>query len=189
MPSTPNYFALFDLPVRYALDKAKLDAAYERLSFETHPDLVPQGDEAASQQAQALSAQLNEGYRVLNEEGRRAEHLLDLLAGGQELDSKALPQGFLQEMFLLQEEVDELDHAGGGEATREVTRQALREQVETRHAGLLAARTALLEQTPAGGAGQTATSQETLHQLQENLNCGRYLQRLLDRLDGQNREL
>jgi HSCB C-terminal oligomerisation domain len=90
-------------------------------------------------------------------------------AGGR-LNTEALPPGFLQEMFLLQEEVDEAD--GGNAAAL----PALRAQVEARRAATLAERERLFEQAAGGG------DCGLLQPIQSNLNQEKYLLRLLERL-------
>ncbi len=112
MTNGGNYFELFGLPQSYEIDLAALDAAYEKLSLEHHPDFFATAGEADKAQAERTAAQLNEGYRVLHCGAERAAYLLSLLSRENELDATRLPEGFLQEMFMLQEEVDDL----GGKA-------------------------------------------------------------------------
>jgi molecular chaperone HscB len=179
-----NHFARFGLPLRYLVDLAALERAYTQLSFELHPDFLATAPAEERQRAQQAAAELNEGYTTLRNEPERAAYLLALLVAqardagrlpvGHKLDSEALPEGFLQEMFLLQEEVDD---AAGNDAAG----AALREQVAARHRDTLAARAALFERAAASLAAATQAAAD-LQAIQSNLNQEKYLLRLLERL-------
>jgi molecular chaperone HscB len=171
-----DHFARFGLPRQYGVDRKALEQAYQRLSFQHHPDLVAAAPPDERQRAQQAAADLNEGYRTLSSDAERAAYLLallarDLLPPGAKLNAEALPKGFLQEMFLLQERVDEL-----GEDDQEAL-APLRHQVEAEHTQTLTERARLFAQ-PADAAA--------LQAIQSNLNQEKYLLRLLDRLNGKN---
>jgi Fe-S protein assembly co-chaperone HscB len=173
MSEQRDHFSRFGLPRRYALDRKALDSAYERLSFEHHPDLLAGASPDRQQAAQEQSAGLNEGYRILRSDGERAAYLLGLLADGRTLNPEALPNGFLQAMFLLQEEIDELDTADSK------GRASLRSDVEEKLTLVLAERGGLFAQIEGRPGGADL---ELLQQVQSNLNEERYLHRLLERL-------
>lgn len=166
-----NFFQIFGLPPSYEIDFAELEAAYERLSLEHHPDLFAVAGEEEQARSQRISARVNEGYRVLNSDGRRSAYLLGLLSKDRELDATRLPEGFLQEMFQLQEELDDLEKTDDAQS-----RAKLKEQVEQRVAGVLTERKALFAQ------GEAEPSAKVLQEIQTNLNCEKYLHRLLERL-------
>ncbi len=171
MTTGGNYFELFGLPQGHAIDLAELDAAYERLSLETHPDFFTTAGKDEQARSQRLSAEVNEGYRVLRSDAERSAYLLGLLAADGELDTNRLPSGFLGDMFALQEEVDVLK-----EQEDEAALAALRAQVEGRLAKVRGEREGLFAHAQNGAAG------EALQDIQTNLNCEKYLSRLLDRL-------
>jgi len=174
-----NHFSRFGLPLRYAVDLDALERAYTRLSFALHPDFLAAASPEERKRAQQAAAELNEGYTTLRSEPDRAAYLLALLAerargsgrlpAGHIFNSEALPDGFLQEMFLLQEEVDE---AAGNDAAG----VALQERVAARHRDTLAERPELFER--AAGSLEAAD----LQAIQSNLNREKYLLRLLGRL-------
>ena len=177
MSEQVDHFTRFALPRRYAIDRAALEAAYERLTLAHHPDFVAAAPEAERRAAEQASAAVNEGYRVLRSDAERAAYLLRLLADGRALDANALPAGFLQEMFGLQEEVEELGEDGSPERKAQ-----LRNEANAKRAAIQAGRAVLFDQaTAAGGPADL----ERLQAIQSNLNCERYLLRLLERLDGQ----
>lgn len=175
MSAQADPFALFELPRRYEIDRGALDAAYERLTLAHHPDFFSTAPAEEKAEAERISAAVNEGYRLLRDDRARAAYLLRVLADGRELDTQALPQGFLQEMFGLQEEVEEL--ADDGDPVRIAQ---LREEADAQRGTLLAERTRLFAEAEEGQRPPL----ELLQAIQSNLNCERYLQRLLERLDG-----
>ena len=180
MSTAGNYFELFGLPVDHLIDKGRLDAEYERLSLETHPDFFSNAPSEEQQTALNRSAEVNEAYRVLSHESRRATYLLGLLAqtaqGGVELNKTALPDGFLQEMFALQEELEDFDPAADNGRAKE-----LREQIGGRLADVVTKRGKLF--AVARDQANDNNQWNTLQAIQTNLNCEKYLLRLMDRLD------
>jgi molecular chaperone HscB len=176
IPPSADYFQLFGLPRQYALDLKALDAAYEKLSFALHPDFQQALDTSESGapgavQVQRLAADINAGYRTLRDPASRGAYLLGLLAAGREFDKRQLPPGFLRQMFLLQEEVDELGDDAAADAKR-----PLRESVGARLKETLSERERLFEVLG------TAPLADALQAIQSNLDQEKYLHRLLERL-------
>ena len=167
-----NFFEILGLAPCYPLQRAALDAAYERLSLENHPDLFAAAGNAERARAERITAELNEAYRVVASESERAAYLLGVLRGERELDGNALPEGFLQEMFFLQEEVEELGEEADGQR-----KAALAEPVNENKRKLLAEREELFAKSEENG------SLEVLQAIQTNLNCEKYFNRLLKRLE------
>ena len=95
-----NHFELFDLPVRFTLDRHFLGTKYLELSRATHPDLAGSGaDEQLA--AMQLSARVNEAFATLSDDLRRAEYLLQM-QGGSAAESR-LPPEALERVFELRE--------------------------------------------------------------------------------------
>jgi molecular chaperone HscB len=176
LPPDTDHFRLFGLPRAYEIDQKALDAAYERLSFALHPDFQTGETQAGQARAQRLAAAVNEGYRVLRSEAERGAYLLDLLAGVVKLDRRQLPPGFLQQMFLLQEEIDSLGEDARPPEAMTQARRSLREALEARLRDALAERARLFRE---GGSAPTPAQ---LQAIQSNLNQETYLRRLLERL-------
>ncbi len=176
-----NIFDLFGLPTAYGVDLEQLEAAYQRLTLEHHPDFVANAPEAEQQQAQQKAAEVNEGYRVLRSDPLRSAYLLALLAEGEELNREELPEGFLLEMFSLQEELDELEDRPDTEQQRQlaalVTSQL--KQVRETRAELFEGLCREMEQQ---GKNNRPGDIAALQQMQSNLNCEKYLLRLEERL-------
>lgn len=110
-----NYFALFGLPVRFALDEAQLAARYQSLQRALHPDRYA----AAGQRERRLSVQgaslINQAHQTLRQPLARAGYLLSLQ--GIQLDNESdtrMDAGFLMEQMALRESLDEARSADDG---------------------------------------------------------------------------
>lgn len=166
-----DHFDLLGLPRRYEVDRDRLEHAYLERAREVHPDRFVGRSSAEQRRAMELSASINEGYRVLRDPVRRAEYLCRL--AGIDVDSSeprggapAMSQAFLVEMIERREAVDEARQQGPAAL------DALRDGVEGELDDALDRAVAALEQ------GHVT---EAAHALVER----RYLQRLLDELDGE----
>jgi molecular chaperone HscB len=97
MDSSRNHFALFGLPVTFAIDARALDDAYRSLQAQVHPDRHAAGSDADRRSAMQSSAQVNEAYRALKDPVERARYLLSLrgVDAFDERDTK-LPLEFLE---------------------------------------------------------------------------------------------
>ncbi|NML66300.1 Fe-S protein assembly co-chaperone HscB [Hymenobacter sp. RP-2-7] len=126
MPTTPSYFAFYDLPEGFLLDEAALKRKYYQLSRELHPDFHAQDTPAAQAEALRLSTLNTDAYRTLADPDRRMAYLLSqhgLLEEGSAQNQ--LPPDFLMEVMELNEQLMELelepDQAAAEQLTQEVT--------------------------------------------------------------------
>lgn len=101
-----NYFALFGLPVTYALDRAVLDQRYRELQRLVHPDRFASATDQERRVAMQQATQINEGYRVLKDALARGRYLLEL-RGHHFDDERSTHQdaAFLMEQMELREEL------------------------------------------------------------------------------------
>ncbi|MEO6408528.1 MAG: Fe-S protein assembly co-chaperone HscB [Burkholderiaceae bacterium] len=101
-------FELFDLPRRFALDPAVLDARRRELQTQVHPDrFVAQGN-AAQRVAMQWAVRVNEAYRRLKDPLQRAAYLCQL--GGVDIEAEnntAMPSEFLAEQMQWREALDD----------------------------------------------------------------------------------
>lgn len=83
-----NFFALFDLPVGFAIDPEVLNARYRDLLAVTHAERLAAADDADPEAEAAARATrtLDAAYRTLRDPLTRAEYLLGLR------DDRALPE-------------------------------------------------------------------------------------------------
>ena len=109
-----DYFSFFGLPRKLAIDLSDLDARFRRLSRQFHPDYfyTASGQERLASLERA--SYLNDAYRVLKQPLDRAEYLLKiegLPRVGTHQDASELPAGVLEEVFALNEELDDIRQA------------------------------------------------------------------------------
>ncbi|MDO5626539.1 MAG: Fe-S protein assembly co-chaperone HscB [Pseudomonadota bacterium] len=101
-------FELFDLPVRFAQDAARLDARWKALQREVHPDKFAAQGAAAQRVAMQWSARINEAYQRLKNPLKRAAYLCEL--HGAPIDAErntAMPPAFLMQQMALREALDD----------------------------------------------------------------------------------
>ncbi len=115
-------FALFDVPVRFAQDRAALDRRWIELQREAHPDRFAAQDAAAQRLAMQWSVRINEAYQRLKDPLKRAAYLCEL--GGAPVNAEnntAMPADFLMQQMEWREALDA--------TTSLVELEALHEQV------------------------------------------------------------
>jgi molecular chaperone HscB len=129
-----NDFVLFDLPERFALDRAELDARWRKLQASAHPDKFAADGAAAQRLAMQWSVRINEAHRRLREPLSRAAYLCELRGAPIDAhDNTAMPADFLMQQMAWREALD--DARGEGELERlnaevRATEQALLSQLE-----------------------------------------------------------
>lgn len=102
-----NYFQLFDLPVDFTLDVARLGERYRHLQRELHPDRYAGASAHEQRLAVQYSALVNEAYATLRKPLSRALYLLEQ-AGWSPERVAALPVdgGFLITQMELREKLE-----------------------------------------------------------------------------------
>jgi molecular chaperone HscB len=161
-----NHFALFDLPERFRLDAAALDAAYRRLQSEVHPDRYAHATDAERRVALQASARVNEAYRALREPVTRAEYLLSLhgIDPRDETDTQ-LPLEFLERQLERREQAAE-----AADARDARTLGAVRDGVRAEADELAAALFVTLDEQHAYLDARTAVRElRFLHKVSEDL--------------------
>jgi molecular chaperone HscB len=118
MPSfATNHFELLGMPVRYAVDAARLEQHYRDLQSEVHPDRFASRPEADRRVAMQWATRANEAYRTLRDPVGRARYLLSLRGfdTGEETNT-SMPADFLMQQMEWREGVararDTRDAAG-----------------------------------------------------------------------------
>ncbi len=158
-----NYFELFELPISFKTDKGKLAQKYFELQKKYHPDFFAKGTEHEQAEALEISSQLNKALKVLKSQDQTIKYVLQLKRLLEEEEKYQLPPAFLMEMMELNEELDE-------SSAKKI--QELEDQLYTEvepiienydHANVLEA---------------------DLLKLKEYYYKKKYLQRILDRLEG-----
>lgn len=158
-----NHFELFKLPVSFKIDKGKLALKYFELQKKYHPDFFAQGTEHEQEQALEISSQLNKALKILKNENEIIKYVLQLKNLLEEEEKYQLPPAFLMEMMELNEELSE------GSA----------KQIEALENQLYSEVKPIIENYD----DATATTANLL-KLKEYYYKKKYLQRILDRLEG-----
>ncbi|MEO7145790.1 MAG: Fe-S protein assembly co-chaperone HscB [Bryobacteraceae bacterium] len=104
-----DYYELFGIPPRLALDSADLEKRFYALSRRLHPDLFTRKPEQERGYSLDAAAVLNDAHRVLRDPVTRAEYVLrkhGFDIGEQR--SKDVPPELLEEVFELNMALEEL---------------------------------------------------------------------------------
>ena len=105
-----DYFGFMGLPRKLKIDPALLEQRFRALSRQFHPDYFYNADPAERRASLERSSYLNDAYRTLRNPVSRIEYLLKiegLAPQGPEQASKQVPPALLEEVFALNEELDE----------------------------------------------------------------------------------
>jgi molecular chaperone HscB len=148
-PSERNFFSFLGLSRKLNLDAADLEQRYRALSRQFHPDYFYNATPVERRASLERSSYLNDAYRTLKNPIARVEYLLGLEgfsarapgnnaenADGLEGAAK-VPAKLLEEVFALNEELDEVRDLRASGAAPEVWRAKLeraRAPIETKRA-------------------------------------------------------
>jgi molecular chaperone HscB len=106
-----DFFTFLGLPRKLNVDMADLEQRYRALSRQFHPDYfynAPPGERRASLER---SSYLNDAYRTLRNPAARIEYLLKIEGlgdKGPDAGNTRVPPALLEEVFALNEELDEI---------------------------------------------------------------------------------
>ncbi|HEX3704036.1 MAG TPA: Fe-S protein assembly co-chaperone HscB, partial [Vicinamibacterales bacterium] len=119
-----DYFAFLGLSRKLQIDPAELERRFRDLSRQFHPDYFYNASAPERRASLERSSYLNDAYRTLKPAIGRVEYLLQLegLAAANPREASAqVPPALLQEVFALNEELDEIrDLRAGGTAPAEL---------------------------------------------------------------------
>ncbi len=158
-----NYFELFELPVSFKIDKSKLAQKYFELQKKYHPDFFANATEHEQAEALEISSQLNKALKVLKNQDQTINYILHLKELIEEEEKYQLPPAFLMEMMELNEELNE-DSAKHIEQLESELYKEVQPIIESYN-------------------DSSATTADLL-KLKEYYYKKKYLQRILDRLEG-----
>jgi len=125
-----DYFAFYDLPVAFRIDEKLLRARFLEKSKQLHPDLVSQTDDAAREEAEAMTALNNQAYQTLSNTDARIHYILELTGALGEEGTHKMSSDFLVEVMDINEALMELEfdfNPGRFEATQSSIQQLERE--------------------------------------------------------------
>ena len=122
-----NDFELFDVPARFAQDRAQLDARWKALQREAHPDRFAAEGATAQRVAMQWSVRINEAYQRLRDPLKRAAYLCELRGAPVEAENNtAMPAAFLMQQMAWRESLDETESVQGLEALADEVAAELR---------------------------------------------------------------
>ena len=127
LPANADYFTYFGLPRKLWMGMDGLEQKFLRLSWKLHPDNFVNTDEREREISLQRSSKLNDAYRVLRDPVARVEYLLELEGMRKEGEHKQqAPPELLEEVFELNESLDELREARSTGANLEALAARLR---------------------------------------------------------------
>jgi len=106
-----DYFSFLGLPRKLGIDATDLEQRFRGLSRQFHPDYFFNAPPAERRASLERSSYLNDAYRTLKQPASRVAYLLQLeglAARSPEEASKQVPPSLLEEVFALNEELDEI---------------------------------------------------------------------------------
>jgi molecular chaperone HscB len=110
-PEGIDYFQCLGLRRKLGVNLQDLEARFYKLSRQFHPDFHQGKDETEKNISLANSASLNKAYRTLQDPFSRVEYLIHLEEGTKDTIAAKIPQEFLEEIFELQETLEEFRSA------------------------------------------------------------------------------
>jgi molecular chaperone HscB len=126
VPEHSDYFAMFEMPRKLWIEMGALEQKFLQLSWKLHPDNFVNAAVQERDISLKRGSELNDAYRTLRDPIARVEYLLAIEGARKEGKSKQqAPPELLEEVFELNESLDELREAkeSGGETA--VLRQRL----------------------------------------------------------------
>jgi molecular chaperone HscB len=178
-----DFFSFLSLPRKLNLDMADFEQRYRALSRQFHPDYFYNAAPAERRASLEKSSYLNDAYRTLRNPISRVDYLLKLeglAPQGPEQASKQVPAGLLEEVFALNEELDEVREQRSSGAPADVWKGRLeraRQPIEARRIEHEAQLQALAAQWDAGGGP------EVLKALRDQFMERNYIHNLLEGIE------
>ena len=188
---TRDFFGFLGLPRKLKIDTADLEQRYRALSRQYHPDYFYNAPPAERRASLERSSYLNDAYRTLKNPVSRIEYLLSLERDGfgrAANDRATPPPALLEEVFALNEQLDEIREArasGAPEPEWKARLDQAREPIEQKRADHEAA----LEQLSArwdalvDASGTEPERRRVLDELQERFLERSYINNLLAGID------
>jgi molecular chaperone HscB len=180
-----DYFAFLGLPRKLVIETQELDRRFRDLSRKFHPDFYYNASPAERLASLERSSYLNDAYRALKQPVSRIEHLLTiegLPLGKDEGGAAKVPPGLLEEVFALNEELDEirdLRESGADAATLAARLATARTPIEAKRDEHERALAAASEQWDRQGDAAADARRATLESLRRLLLERNYITNLL----------
>lgn len=168
-----DYFTLLGMGRTFDLDERVLHEKFLALNRHSHPDFHTNDSPEVQQLSLRVSATVNDAYRTLKDPAARGNYLLDLLGGKNSSQDKSVPEGFLNTMMMMQEEIEDANADGDEQSIERV-----REVLQTQRDGLLRRIAGLFGQI-AQAAACNAIRTDLLDEIRKQLNAVSYVRKLI----------
>ena len=123
-------FELFGIPMRFAQNRASIDARWKELQREAHPDKFAAQGAAAQRVAMQWSVRINEAYQRLKNPLKRASYLCELHGAPINAENNtAMPVDFLMQQMAWREALDDAETVADMEEIASKSRSSGREQL------------------------------------------------------------
>ena len=165
-----NYFELFDMPVSLTVNKKYLQDKYFELQKKYHPDFFSKESEEEQADVLERSSMINKAYKTFQNNDETIKYVLQLKELLEEEEKYQLPPDFLTEMMELNEELMEVDDSSLEQTETKISQleKHLYDEVQN-----------IVEYY-----NDDRTTNEQLLQVKEYYYKKKYLNRILERLDG-----
>lgn len=165
-----NYFELFEIPVSLTVDENIIRNKYLALQKKYHPDFFSNESDEAQAAVLEKSSLINKGYKTFQNADETIKYVLQLKNLLEEEEKYQLPPDFLMEMMELNEALIDTDETTISEA--QINIQVLEKQLYN------------AVQNIVENYDDERTTAEQLLQVKDYYYKKRYLNRILERLDG-----
>jgi molecular chaperone HscB len=163
LPRQADYYGFLGLPRKLNLDAGELEQRFRSLSRQFHPDYFYNATPGERRASLERSSYLNDAYRTLRNPVGRIEYLLKLeglAPKSAEEASRQVPPALLEEVFALNEELDEIRDLRGNGAPAEQWKarvERARQPIEAKRVEHEAQLQELASRFDAGGSDARAT--------------------------------
>lgn len=158
-----NYYDLFEIPISLSIDRALLSKRYFELQKSFHPDYFTMADEAEQEAALEKTALLNKAFKIFKDADATIKYLLQMKEMLTEEEKYPLSPDFLMEVMELNESLS------AGTAAQI---SAMEDDIYAPVRNIIA------------NYNDAKVTTDELLKLKEYYFKKKYLQRILDRIDG-----
>ncbi|WP_340621088.1 co-chaperone HscB [Xenorhabdus siamensis] len=128
-----DYFTLFGLPARYAIDRQQLATRYQELQRQFHPDRFANQPEREKTLALQQAATINNGYQTLKHPLKRAEYMLSQQGFDLSNEQHTMQDtAFLMQQLELREELDTIERSAEPDVALAGFSSRLNKMIKTR---------------------------------------------------------
>lgn len=165
-----NYFELFQIPISLNVDKEVVQKKYFELQKKYHPDFFSNESEVEQAEVLEKSSLINKGYKTFQSNDETIKYVLQLKNLLEDEEKYQLPPEFLSEVMELNEALMDLDDS---------SLQQIETQLSQLEKSLYTQVQKIIEYYD-----DERTTNEQLLQVKDYYFKKKYLQRILERLDG-----